>query len=537
MVCKANPEAVVTEVSEKPKKKFRPTPLDTVELEKLGARKLKLTAKETMTIAEKLYSNGIISYPRTETNIFSKDINLVNLVSLHTSHSEWGEFAEKVLDWGPNPRQGKKSDQAHPPIHPTKMVTHLTGNEKKVYDLIVRHFLACVSKDAVGSETICHINIADEEFTANGISIYEKNYLEVYPYEYWNAKLIHSYKKGNIFDPTEISMPEGTTSPPSLLTEADLISIMEKHGIGTDATHAEHINTIKERGYIGEVDGYLVPGKLGMGLVEGYEAMNLELAKPIDRASLESDLKSICEGRKAPEHVLKHHIEKYKKSYTILTEKILIMDRTLGARLNETPAQISPHVDQINHSEFSKVFKCPKCKKYDMILKIRKNNAGFFIACEGFPDCKNAIWLPNDLIKSVLGTNSVCTNCGSGYYKLKFTFKQSSILSMLGCNEMEYTSCIVCDQRLKDILNININNSSTQIVNRHNNDFRSTSTINTFTAPSANTSRAGNNNYSQNITSSTGNNFNQINNSRNNQSDDEILCPKCGTAATKYFLF
>lgn len=62
---------------------------------------------------------------------------------------------------------------------------------------------------------------------------------------------------------------ESKTAPPKLLTEADLIALMEKHGIGTDATHAEHIDTIKSREYVGLHDIYFVPGNLGMGLVEG----------------------------------------------------------------------------------------------------------------------------------------------------------------------------------------------------------------------------------------------------------------------------
>ncbi|KAK7081074.1 DNA topoisomerase 3-alpha [Halocaridina rubra] len=71
-------------------------------------------------------------------------------------------FAANVLEVGPNPRQGKKSDQAHPPIHPTKYINNLQSDEKKLYEFIVRHFLACVSKDALGQETIVEIDIAGE---------------------------------------------------------------------------------------------------------------------------------------------------------------------------------------------------------------------------------------------------------------------------------------------------------------------------------------------------------------------------------------
>lgn len=76
MICQADLTAKVVNVMQKPKSKWRPQAMDTIELEKLGSRKLKLSAKETMTIAEKLYSNGIISYPRTETNMFSSEIDL-----------------------------------------------------------------------------------------------------------------------------------------------------------------------------------------------------------------------------------------------------------------------------------------------------------------------------------------------------------------------------------------------------------------------------------------------------------------------------
>lgn len=151
----------------------------------------------------------------------------------------------------------------------------------------MRHFLACVHKDAQGFETTVHVDIANEKFTAKGLHILERNYLDVYIYEKWNAKEIYGYEEGDTFTPTVLELVscfssavficlivkfkgEGKTSPPSLLTEADLIALMDKNGIGTDATHAEHIETIKSREYVGLHENiYFVPGTLGMGLVEG----------------------------------------------------------------------------------------------------------------------------------------------------------------------------------------------------------------------------------------------------------------------------
>ena len=295
-----------------------------VELEKLASRKLRLSAKETMSIAEKLYTQGLISYPRTETNIFPNELDLSPLVEAQRTDGRWGGFADRVLtEWGgPHPRQGKKSDQAHPPIHPIKPASHLQGSEARVYEFIVRHFLACVSRDALGAETTVSININGERFSASGLSIKERNYLEVYIYDKWSDKEILDYGQVRQFQPTNIEVVDGSTEAPRLLTEADLIALMDKHGIGTDATHAEHIETVKSREYVFTEDrDKLVPGKLAMALVEGeqilhlfflllyhftegYDAMGFAMSKPDLRAGLETDLVKICDGQKTKDEVL-----------------------------------------------------------------------------------------------------------------------------------------------------------------------------------------------------------------------------------------
>lgn len=329
-------------------------------------------------------------------------------------------------------------------------LTGLGGNEKRVYDLVVRHFLACISRDATGSETIVTAKYGDEEFTATGLCIHEKNYLEVYIYDRWNAKEILKYKQGDTFPPTVFSMPEGSTSPPNLLTEADLIALMDKHGIGTDATHAEHINTIKEREYVGVVQqGHIVPGVLGMGLVDGYEAANLPLAQPKLRADLEKDLKCICDGTKDPNAVLADQIKIYKDVYKVITQKALAMDEKMGVRLNErpkppptTPAALVPE---------SEVFKCPQCVDSKMVVK--QNGGKYLIKCRGAPQCKNIIFLP-DLVKEFKVTDELCQQCGGINYKVLMKFSQRSVLALLNADSLEYKSCLVCDGRLREILDV-----------------------------------------------------------------------------------
>ncbi|KAE8578852.1 hypothetical protein XENTR_v10023799 [Xenopus tropicalis] len=449
-ICMEDPMATVMEVGSKPKSKWRPVALDTVELEKLASRKLKIGAKETMKVAEKLYTQGFISYPRTETNIFPKDLNLTSLVEQQTHDHQWGGFAQRILErGGPTPRNGNKTDQAHPPIHPTKYTNSLQGNEQRIYEFIVRHFLACCSQDAQGQETTVEIDIAAERFVAHGLMIIARNYLDVYPYDKWNTKIIPVYEMGTRFQPSTVEMVDGETSPPQLLTEADLISLMEKHGIGTDATHAEHIETIKSRMYVGLTpEQRFLPGELGMGLVEGYDSMGFEMSKPDLRAELESDLKLICEGKKDKFSVLRLQVQKYKQVFVEAAAKATKLDEALSQYFGQA-AQPVPQ-EEIYADTPLPVRKCPQCNK-DMVLKT-KRDGGFFLSCVGYPGCKSSVWFPSFVLE-VSRDESICGTCKPHpVYKLKMKFKRGSVPPLM---PLEFVGCIGgCDETLREILDL-----------------------------------------------------------------------------------
>lgn len=158
--------------------------------------------------------------------------------------------------------------------------------EAKLYELIVRHFLACCSEDAHGAETVVTIEIAEEKFTAKGLMVLELNYLEVYTYEKWSDKSLPVFKEREKFMPTTLLLTESKTNPPELLTEAELIDLMDKHGIGTDATIAQHITTILTREYASKENNYFTPTTLGLALVDGYKKIGFTLDKPDLRATV-----------------------------------------------------------------------------------------------------------------------------------------------------------------------------------------------------------------------------------------------------------
>ncbi|KAK3302052.1 DNA topoisomerase [Chaetomium strumarium] len=369
--CLAARTAKVTKVQEKPTKKWKPLPLTTVELQKMATRFLRMTGQQAMTVAEKLYNKGFISYPRTETDRFDKGMDLRALVRKQTQDNRWGPFAQNLVDGAfQQPRQGRHDDKAHPPIHPITYAapTALDDSERRVYELVTRRFLACCSEDAKGMATDIEILYGDETFNAHGVIVLERNYLDVYPYENWtDTAELPKFTIGERFEPTEAMITEGKTSPPGYLTEADLIALMDANGIGTDATMAEHIEKIQERQYVRTVERggggannddeaeppaarggrgrgrgrggrggsrggrgggssrgggrsgvrEFIPTSLGVALIEGFDRMHFEtsLGKPFLRKEMELKMKAICEGRTTKRTVLHESLNQYRQVY------------------------------------------------------------------------------------------------------------------------------------------------------------------------------------------------------------------------------
>ncbi|KAK9767429.1 DNA topoisomerase [Basidiobolus ranarum] len=338
--CVENSQARVASVRSKPTSKWKPLPLTTVELQKSGARFLKMTSDRIMMVAESLYNRGFISYPRTETDQFESNFQLMPLIEKQTNDSRWGPYARRLMEGEFSiPRKGKNNDKAHPPIHPTAWAGNLTGDDKGVYEFIVRRFLAACSENAKGHETIVEINIADEIFTTKGLMIIARNYLEIYTYDHWNGNTIPVFTESEQFIPDSLEMSEGKSSPPSLLTEADLIAIMDKNGIGTDATIHEHIKKVLDREYAFKEDNYFVPSTLGIALVEGYDKIDFEmsLSKPFLRREMEINMKRICEGLQTKELVIRQGIGMYREVFIKSNDQWFKLVQALAKHFGHLP--------------------------------------------------------------------------------------------------------------------------------------------------------------------------------------------------------
>ncbi|GFE52804.1 DNA topoisomerase family protein [Babesia ovis] len=328
--CLENPIAKVTHVTNRSTKRYPPLPLDTVEMHKDAARYLKISSHESMRLAEGLYNKGYVSYPRTETNVFPSSMNLRDLVGMFSGHPQFGEYADKLLQGGDIvPRKGNKNDEAHPPIHPVKPLRREEAESAQswqLYDYITRRFLACCSPAAVGGESIVFLDVAGEGFHSKGLVVRERHWLDIYPYSHWNGTPIPAMETGQEVMPAKILLTQGRTRPPGLLTETNLIDLMNRHGIGTDATMHEHIQKVQDRHYVKKEPNFtLVPTNLGRALYRAYKSYSrnmIDLTKPHLRASMESDMCAIAEGEKSKHDVVRKYAQQMRRIFLYIEDNI-----------------------------------------------------------------------------------------------------------------------------------------------------------------------------------------------------------------------
>ncbi|CDR96379.1 DNA topoisomerase family protein, putative [Babesia bigemina] len=343
--CLENPMARVTHVNNRTTKRYPPLPLDTVEMHKDAAHYLKISSHESMHLAESLYNKGYISYPRTETNVFPSSMNLMSLIQPFTTHPQFGDYASKLVRGGNIvPRKGKKNDEAHPPIHPVKPMRREEAESHRswqLYEYITRRFLACCSPAAVGDESTVFVDVAGEGFHSKGLVVKERHWLDIYPYSTWNGRTIPAMVQGEVMMPQKIMLTCSRTKPPGLLTETNLIDLMSKHGIGTDATMHEHIQKVQDRHYVVKEPNFtLIPTNLGKALYwafKSYRHTEIDLTKPNLRANMESDMCLIAEGQKQKQDVVTHYAHQMKQIFLHIRHNIDGFDTAMHGLANLAP--------------------------------------------------------------------------------------------------------------------------------------------------------------------------------------------------------
>ncbi|MGC8606280.1 MAG: DNA topoisomerase [Vulcanisaeta sp.] len=287
-----------------------PVPLDTIELERRASRFLNIRPKAALDIAEELYRHGYISYPRTETTIYPPTLSLKQVL-LELTHGEHGDYAKTLLGMTIKPTRGNSNDGAHPPIYPTRGVSRQEllryfKNERywKIYDLVVRHFMATLSPPARIERQRIVVEVVDHRFSTDGLRMIDKGYLVIYPFESPSEKVLPRVKLGDELSIIKAWVEERETEPPPYLSESELLRLMRKYGIGTDATMQDHIHTNIIRGYFRVRNKQCIPTPLGKAVINVFSKTGGELIDPWFRSRMEKALMEITSGSLRPTDVL-----------------------------------------------------------------------------------------------------------------------------------------------------------------------------------------------------------------------------------------
>lgn len=332
-----HPQARVLLVSTKPTSHFRPFPLTTVELQKCCSKFFRMSAKQALDAAELLYTAGFISYPRTETDLFPNNMDLRTYVAKQKQDSQWGSYADMLLSSGfQRPRGGRHDDKAHPPIYPvkyTKLDALKNNEQRKVYEFVVRRFLACCSDDARGFQTKVELTWGSEKFHASGLQVTQRNFLDVYKYTDWKSSAqLPEFEQGAAVNIHSLKLKEGKTTAPNYMTETELIALMDANGIGTDATIAEHIDKIIQRNYVSKAkvgkQEIFIPTSLGITLIKAFDEIlvdKISLSKPFLRRALEGFLQRISRGDISHQDVINQLLPLYQEAFMQSSQKSRIL--------------------------------------------------------------------------------------------------------------------------------------------------------------------------------------------------------------------
>jgi DNA topoisomerase-1 len=245
----------VADISRKPSRKTPAPPFTTSTLQQEASKKLGFSVSQTMTIAQRLYEAGKITYMRTDS------VNLSNTALYAAKDIISREFGDKYVNIRKYKTKSKSAQEAHEAIRPTYLATQsVTGNntEKRLYELIWKRTVASQMSDALIEKTTVTINIsnASEIFVATGEIITFDGFLKVYTEsadedsDETMKGLLPPLNIDDILIRTSINATEKFTYPPPRYTEASLVKRLEELGIGRPSTYAPTISTIQQRGYV-----------------------------------------------------------------------------------------------------------------------------------------------------------------------------------------------------------------------------------------------------------------------------------------------
>jgi DNA topoisomerase-1 len=419
-----------------------PVPFDLTSLQREAYRWHKLSPSETLRLAQQLYLDGIISYPRTSSQKIPDSIKPKEILK---------KLAKKFdvsIATRAHPIEGKKSDPAHPSIYPTGTFGKMTESAEKLYNIIAKRFISCFSPDAIttnkrivltaidskgnpltyelekreeteeedeeddNNKDVYQDDVKDNDvkkrkvtikFTTSGLKVLEKGWTAIYPTAMEETSLPDLNGKTKI---DEIKTEEKETQPPKRYTPTSLITTLEKKNLGTKATRSSIVDTLFQRGYL---DGTSIKATdLGLRMIDTLqkyspiiidENLTRQLEEEAEKIQEETDVSKL---QKEETQV----VEKAKKIINDISKEFKLQESNIGKEIMQG-IQNQREQKRIENT----LQQCPTCKKGNLRIMYNRLSRRYFVSCSAYPDCRQTYSLPpNALVKKA--DNKVCESDG-----------------------------------------------------------------------------------------------------------------------------
>jgi DNA topoisomerase-1 len=311
-----------------------PTPYNTTAFTTDASNRLGITPSRAMRIAEDLYMDGFISYPRTDNTVYPSSLPLRELVSSLVRIREF-EAAAPLLEGSLTPTRGKKETTDHPPIHPTQAIHPgaFDDAKRRVYELVVRRFLATFSPPMITESTRADIEAGTQTYFVRGSVVVDPGFASIYTYARSADEEIPPLVEGQELKLEEAWMLDKETQPPSRIGQGKLIEMMEERGLGTKATRPDIIQKLFDRGYV--YSNPPIPSETGIAMYEAFKRYVPPMATPEMTAELESDMDQIAAGEISKDEVLRISREMLHSAYDSMDGKREELAKVIWAGMDE----------------------------------------------------------------------------------------------------------------------------------------------------------------------------------------------------------
>jgi DNA topoisomerase-1 len=293
-----------------------------------------LGAAYAMRIAEDLYTQGLISYPRTDNTVYPRSLALRPLVE-RFRQSPFREAAEYVLQQESfHPSRGRSETTDHPPIYPTGVIdpAKLKADAAKLYELVVRRFLASVAPDSTGIARNATVDIHGEKFDGKGQILTEAGWYKVYPYSSPEQVPMPVLAVGQMVKVLKVEQVEDQTKPPRRFTQGTLIQEMERLGLGTKSTRHDVLQKLFDRHYV--LQKSLEPTVTGIAVTEALKAHAPLITRPEMTHRLEEEMELVAESKKEKSQVLEDSREMLREAHALLVQNAEGVRKTLTGALD-----------------------------------------------------------------------------------------------------------------------------------------------------------------------------------------------------------